>query len=239
MDLFEILNREVNGPLDIDEVIINKDNFIYIYTYKKNTKILHSINDKPSIKIFRNNNELLSEEYHKNGKLHKDNDKPAIIRYDHSRGNCYVSVELFYKNGKLHRDNNMPAIVTYGFNYDENDNCTTYIFREIWLINGTCMRTDNKATDIQYYSNGNKEIEYWSINNIKNSYHDYIWSTKKLYRFDDLPSVIVYYKNGKIKSELWRSGYYLHRINKPAKIKYDINGEIRKEKYYIDGIRIL
>ena len=41
----------------------------------------------------------------KNGKLHRDNDQPAIITYDGSRH--------WYKNGKYHRDNDKPAVIQF------------------------------------------------------------------------------------------------------------------------------
>ncbi len=41
--------------------------------------------------------------WYKNGELHRDNDKPAVIWADGSL--------TWYKNGKLHRDNDKPAII--------------------------------------------------------------------------------------------------------------------------------
>ena len=37
------------------------------------------------------------------GRIHRDNDKPAVIYRDQAR--------LWFKNGKLHRDNDLPAVI--------------------------------------------------------------------------------------------------------------------------------
>ena len=49
---------------------------------------------------------LESESFYKNGKFHRDNDKPACIYYDKD-GN--VRVEYYYKEGKSHRDNDKSS----------------------------------------------------------------------------------------------------------------------------------
>ena len=41
--------------------------------------------------------------WYKNGKIHRDNDKPAVEWRDFDK--------FWYKNGKLHRDNELPAII--------------------------------------------------------------------------------------------------------------------------------
>jgi hypothetical protein len=43
----------------------------------------------------------------KNGNMHRDNDKPAVIRFD--------GTKEWLKNGKRHRDNDKPAILQNGF----------------------------------------------------------------------------------------------------------------------------
>lgn len=44
----------------------------------------------------------MSEEWYKNGKLHRDNDLPAVIDGVNKK---------WYKYGKLHRDNDLPAVI--------------------------------------------------------------------------------------------------------------------------------
>lgn len=62
-----------------------------------NSEILHSYNDHPSMDYDNG-----TKRWYKNGKLHRDGDKPALI---------YTGGKIWYKNGKFHRDNNRPAIV--------------------------------------------------------------------------------------------------------------------------------
>lgn len=92
------------------------DDAFYCYAYSKNginmfannftvykddcTKILnvyHSINDKPAVAS------KSIEKWYYIGKIHRDNDLPAIIRANGST--CW------YNMNKLHRDNDLPAII--------------------------------------------------------------------------------------------------------------------------------
>jgi hypothetical protein len=41
--------------------------------------------------------------WYKNGVIHRDNDKPAIINSD--------GAQYWYQNGRIHRNNNLPAII--------------------------------------------------------------------------------------------------------------------------------
>lgn len=52
--------------------------------------------------------------YNEDGKLHRDNDKPAYVLY-HKNGR--VNIKEYYQNGKLHRHNNPARVV-----YDEEGN---------------------------------------------------------------------------------------------------------------------
>lgn len=47
---------------------------------------------------------------------------------------------------------------------------------------------------------------------------------------------ISYYKSGEIESEQHHKAGYLHRGDGPAKIKYNEDGEIREQYYYLDGV---
>lgn len=70
--------------------------FTKIYTMDKKTfldsgcTVLHSFDDKPAIHDHHN-----ALEYYRNGKIHRDHDKPAYMN------SC---VKLWYNHGKLHRD---------------------------------------------------------------------------------------------------------------------------------------
>jgi hypothetical protein len=77
----------------------------------------------------------------KNGKPHRDNDKPAVIWYN---GSIY-----WYKNGVHHRDNDQPAVIFIdGSKY--------------WCKNGEWHRDNDQPAVIQsdgtkrWYKNGEK-----------------------------------------------------------------------------------
>jgi len=63
----------------------------------KNGK-LHRDNDKPAVIHFSG-----STYWYKNGEFHRDNDQPASIWND--------GTKQWWKNGKLHRDNDKPSII--------------------------------------------------------------------------------------------------------------------------------
>jgi len=64
--------------------------------YYKNGK-LHRDGDKPAV-IWADGTKF----YYKNGKLHRGGDKPAVI---------YTNGTKYYKNGELHRDGDKPAVI--------------------------------------------------------------------------------------------------------------------------------
>jgi antitoxin component YwqK of YwqJK toxin-antitoxin module len=123
----------------------------------KNGK-LHRDNDLPAI-IFSNG----YQGWYKNGKLHRDNDLPAAISSD---GDHY-----WYQNGNLHRDNDLPATI-----YSNGEQC--------WYKNGERHRDNDLPAVIQ-------------INGTQRWYKNH-----KLHRDNDLPAVIYedgtqkWYKNG-------------------------------------------
>ena len=59
---------------------------------------LHRDGDKPAV-ICANG----EQHFYENGKFHRDGDKPAVI--------FASGAQRFYKNGKLHRDGDKPAII--------------------------------------------------------------------------------------------------------------------------------
>lgn len=65
-------------------------------------KLLHSwkLNSNYYIKTINNDAYI----YYCNGKIHRDDDLPAIV-------NKYYNI--WYKNGKIHRDTNNPAIIDF------------------------------------------------------------------------------------------------------------------------------
>lgn len=78
----------------------------------------------------------------KNGKLHRDNDLPAVEKKD--------GTKKWFKNGLLHRDGDLPAIE--GIAGDK-----------VWAKNGLFHR-ENDLPAIEYYNGNSKE---WYKNGIK------------------------------------------------------------------------
>jgi starvation-inducible outer membrane lipoprotein len=58
--------------------------------------------------------------WYKNGKIHRDNDQPAVIDVD--------GYKAWHKNGEYHRDNNLPAIIKDDMKW--------------WYINGKYIKTE-------------------------------------------------------------------------------------------------
>ena len=59
---------------------------------------------------FYTNGSIKEEHWHKDGKLHREGDKPADIWY---RKDGSIRHELWYKDGKLHREADKPAVIWY------------------------------------------------------------------------------------------------------------------------------
>jgi hypothetical protein len=116
---------------------------------------LHSFNDNPAV----NNNQ--KKAWYKDGELHREGDKPALIELDIEITSYYINGKLhrdgdnpavesncfshWYKDGELHRDNDLPAVV------DE--------FQYEWWVNGKRHRDGDKpAFDDE--KTGNKQ--WWT-----------------------------------------------------------------------------
>ena len=104
--------------------------------YKKNGK-LHRDNDKPAEITNCKDEKIIFEEYYQNGELHRDNDKPSKIIYEDGK----MIFEKYYQNGELHRDDDKPADI----NYEDGK-----IIRELYYQNGELHRDDGKHAFIKY-----------------------------------------------------------------------------------------
>ena len=85
-------------------------------------------------------NKYGSELWYKDGKLHRDNDLPAITHTDSRKG--------WYQNGLLHRDGDLPAITS--------DNSSR------WYKDGELHRDNDLPAIIDSYGNR----EYWVRGNL-------------------------------------------------------------------------
>ena len=62
------------------------------------------ISEGIELKIYQD----VTQEWYKDGKLHRDNDQPAIIYAD--------GTKFWYKEGKYHREDDQPAIICARWN---------------------------------------------------------------------------------------------------------------------------
>jgi len=67
-------------------------------TWKNKEGKIHRDNDLPAIILADGN-----QHWYKEGKCHRDNDQPAVIHPD--------GTQLWYKEGKCHRDHDLPVII--------------------------------------------------------------------------------------------------------------------------------
>ena len=79
----------------------------------------------------------MCKKYYKDGKLHRNGDKAAIIWYYISHK---IEFEIYYKDGKLHRDQDKAVIIKYsGIKLREK------IEFEIYYKDGIMKKIDNNS----------------------------------------------------------------------------------------------
>jgi hypothetical protein len=190
----------------------------------------HSFDDKPS--IVEDSGQC---EWHQNGDLHRDGDKPALINHN---------TKKWYCNGLLHRENNLPASVS--------------IYGEEWFKMGVRHRDDDGPAIIR--KNGDKE---WWINGIINQDDDHFssfdrssktkfWTKEgQKHRDGDLPAIInnnytIWMQNGKIHRDGIRPAYiaYPTYVNQVVLINgyehyFKNNKRISFEELVLTGRKIL
>jgi antitoxin component YwqK of YwqJK toxin-antitoxin module len=126
---------------DLIEEMIKHTNFIVkckVVLSDKQIKWFESKNIKVKLLEEYKKDDHGNEYWYKNGKLHRDNDLPALIYKDGDK--------LWYKNDKLHRDNDLPSIIL--INGDK-----------FWYKNGNSQRDGDLPAII--LSDGS---EYWCKN---------------------------------------------------------------------------
>ena len=115
------------------------------------------------------------QKWYLNGKLHRDNDLPAVVRI--------CGDKQWYQNGYLHRDNDLPAEIyatgtqiwyLHGLLHRDNDLPTLikYNGTQKWYQNGELHRDEDKPAEI--YPSG---TQIWFRNG-------------KVHRDNNLPAVI-------------------------------------------------
>lgn len=123
---------------------------------------LHSINDQPSSETVNTKTGMIVKQWHKNGVLHRDGDKPAQVttmKSDMGSGR-YVKRQAWFKAGHIHRDGDKPAEIIhreqgenvketyakYGYTHREPENGPAQITNmehrvtHEYMMNGTLHR---------------------------------------------------------------------------------------------------
>ena len=163
------------------------------------------------------NGDLWSERHYKNGELHRDDDKPAFIKYDNTDPDL-VRSEEYHKNGKLHRSGK-PASIEYAF--------TGGLIQEEYFENGVYHRSGEEPTMVEYDSGVVRA-------------HSYLRGHRGLgefYREGDKPSFIKFYNNGNVASETYIKGQEEDRDgDKPAYVRYYEDGALKTHRFYINGL---
>ncbi|UYZ34966.1 hypothetical protein OD350_22365 [Clostridium beijerinckii] len=169
--------------------------------------IVYRADDKPTVEFYNGSrgtyeelqkfyagelkltNQLHELEWHKDGKLGRNNDLPSVIDY---YGTGELKAEQWFENGKRHRDSDLPSMICYHKNNS--------VDMKIWYRNGQIHRDNDLPARIVYYKNGSIKAEYWLQDDI-------------LYRENNKPTYIYYnYRSGTIKEEKYDTGIKLYQL---------------------------
>lgn len=184
------------------------------------------ISDKPSIQKRSESGQLILEEYRLDGKLHRDSG-PALRKWSESG---QLILEEYYQYGKYFRLDDLPVKIEY-----QND----ILLRQIWV-----QRTNpNDPLGIEYYPDGSMKLSKFKTYGInyyptQEIHHRLTYKNEKLFVYNDEPSFTEYYKSGVIKKIMYRIDTILHRLNGPAMVEYNEAGEVVREEYYENNIKL-
>lgn len=105
-------------------------------------------------------------------------------------------------------------------------NCTKYAYsnKSIERIFNGKFHCETKPAIIEYYINGNIKTELWYYNGV-------------LHRAYDFPACIGYNPSGMISYQSWMKHDVYYRECGPARVWYDINGNVQKQIYYNEGVK--
>ena len=167
-DMINLMNSSENAKLMFQDLSIHIGFIIHCDTVISDEQIemFHSNNIKYKLlEIIDVSMYYDNVSYLRNGKLHRDNDLPAVITEEGD--------QTWYKNGFKHRDNDLPAKINAngdkywyqnGFHYRDND--LPAIIRtcgeKVWYKNGLIHR-DNDLPAITYPTGS----RYWFKNRNK------------------------------------------------------------------------
>jgi hypothetical protein len=212
----------------------NEESFLF---YHEGVQQFHT----PDIYVSFHDNEkqkIHEVKYLKNGKLHKDNGEPAWIVRDVFGD---VTVHVWAVDGMYSNFHNkeIPQVVCYKCGY---------------VVQSWVMPPNSVASNYhEYFPSGEIKVFGWTIKygeseNIfhredgpaKITYADNLKTIAMVETFryhqhhghGDIPAVITFHENGKVKSESWKCRNILCRdVGKPAYIEYDESRNIIKQLY--------
>lgn len=246
-----------NNDDDKPSVIVYENNLIIREEWYTDG-IRNRKNDKPSWIVYYNNgilnkNEnrgsLEAEIWYVKNMIQRDNDLPSAIEY-------YKNDDFKIKNVKTltwtinsltDREKDQPSEIEYYENGKKKE--------ETWYQKGRIKNRGELPSKIKYYQNGSIEsykwenpkegeptiIEYYETKEegkIGPIYQKIWYQYDDIGRKNDLPAVVMFYKNGSIKGEAWYLyGFNVRKDNQPSLIEYYENnipnsrGQIKEQTY--------
>lgn len=193
----------------------------------------HSINDKPS-EIHIGLGEMSKETWHRKGDIHRESGPAIIVRVS---GKLYK--EKWYQNGEVFREN-APAKIKY---YLESNNSLERVeYRkkvewegEEYVVPGN----PDGPTVIEYDKNGVVQLEAWCEFENPEDAVDNRWRSDFYHRDSSKgPAKIFYDPPTGAKITCYLSHNNNHRLDGPAVIEENGDGEIIREEYWISGGRL-
>lgn len=203
-------------------------------------KKLHSFNDIPS----RINYKTKTKQWHKNGRLHRNNDLPSVVRWLKEDAFNVEQQKIWYSNGMKHRDGDKPAIISITTTYFTNGKLRTFHSQKRWIKNNVPHRDGGKPAVvevIQWYDHTGKI-------NKDNSFEEF-WVEGKKHRNGDKPAYIGIEKNTMLNNRIvFKKIFYKNNVihrdgGKPAYISNEfaiVNNTMERpvftmRKYFVEG----
>jgi hypothetical protein len=135
--------------------VLKNDGFI-IEIWKDENREYNNILDHPAV-VWSSliNGNVISKCWHKNGKIHREGDVPAVITYNFKEKE---SKRMWYKKGRIHRDGDNPAQIFFE---------SRQIVEERYFKKGLAHREGDLPAIIVYNKNGQILEQHWYKEGIK------------------------------------------------------------------------
>lgn len=167
------------------------------------SKQIHGPDNKPGYLKFDLSGNMIFKIYYKNGKCHRDNDKPAFIKYTYNAGIRYIKEIKYYILGEIKRPNDEPTHLIY---YKNSDNIKYAKYKCSLYYNYSCWNSNNPI---------NIMVDNYLIH--RKSYYE---GSHRV----DKPGLIMYNKDGTIRFEIYYNKGKIHRYEGYAKILHIKDG---------------